>query len=328
MENARTPLRSLSIGGATYDIFVTLKDTVENAKHELVFPAGSKTHIRNVIEACGGGAANTSVGLSRLGCTASFCGVLGADQWGEKMLQNLQKEKVKTDSATIVEGETSSFSIILSTGHDRSILTAPGVSEHLHDVTFDANAMMNADVIYLNHLSETACVIENDIVRMLKGFAGHLTWNPGGCQIEAGMHAHDKTELLKMTSLLLVNMEEVLQFTGCKTMDEAISALRTAGVKCVMVTDGKNGVTAEDETGRYHCPVAETTVVDTTGAGDAFGTGATWALAQGMSLQKALIAGTLNAAKVVSAIGSETALLHEDEMHTLLSSTDLEVTRL
>jgi ribokinase len=323
MVPSSTPLRSLSIGGATYDLFLTLANRMMSEQGSIVLPAGSKTNIKGVVEACGGGAANTSVGLARLGLDASFAGILGSDQWGEKMLANLRAEGVRTDSVTIVEGETSSFSVIISTGHDRSILTAKGVSEHLHDVTFDADAVQRADVIYLNHLCEAASVIEDDIVRMLKSCRGHLTWNPGGCQIEAGMHQKDKQELLAHTAFLLLNKEEALRFTDEKSSEDAMRVLRSAGVRTVCITDGKNGAIAQDDTGRYHCPVVPVTIVDTTGAGDAFGIGMTWALATGQSLPIAMIAGTLNASRVVSTIGAETGLLHLPEMESLLSSTDL-----
>lgn len=328
MANRRSPLRSLSIGGATYDLFLFFDTHVAGTDHALTFRAGEKTHIAKVIEACGGGAANTSVGLSRLGCEAHFCGVLGSDQWGEKMLGNLKKENVNADSATIVEGETSSFSVILSARQDRSILHAPGVGEHLHDVTFDHDAIMGADIVYLNHLCETSCVIEDDIVKKLESFPGHLTWNPGGCQVEKGMRAPEKAGLLAHTNLLLLNKEEALLFTNCITVEDALSALIDAGVEHVCITDGKNGVTAADKTNRYHCPILQTTIVDTTGAGDAFGTAATWALAHGKSLPEALIAGTLNASNVVGAIGSESALLTISEMEQKLTSPPLSVSTL
>lgn len=321
-------LRSLSIGGATYDLFLNLKEA-KDEKGLISFPVGGKTQITKVIETCGGGAANTSVGLARLGCSASFAGILGSDQWGEAMLKTLQKEGVNVSPATIVEGEMSSFSVILTAKEgDRSILTARGVSEHLHDVTFDEEALKNVDVVYLNHLSETSCVIEDNIAAMLENSEAHLTWNPGGCQIEQGMDAKDKRELLTHTSLLLLNKEEALAFTHTSSVPEALDRLIEAGVKVVCVTDGKNGVTAAQGSARFHCPVAKVTVVDTTGAGDAFGVGVTWALATGLSLQKALIAGTLNGASVVSTIGAQAGLLTQTQMVQKLDQTTLTVTTL
>jgi sugar/nucleoside kinase (ribokinase family) len=229
---------------------------------------------------------------------------------------------VNIGPATIVDEETSSFSIILSLANgDRTILYAPGVNEHLHDTTFDVDAIAKADIVYLNHLSDASCMIEDNIIEsILKQKNVHLTWNPGGCQIEEGMDAPHKPELLKITTLLLLNKEEALTFTKSKTIEEALTKLSKAGAKNVCITDGKNGTLATDGKKTYHCPILrDTKVVDTTGAGDAFGTAATWALAEGESLPTALISGTLNAASVVGAYGAQAGLLTETHMRDWLN---------
>ena len=317
--------RTLSIGGATYDLFLTLGD--EASEHQLLLKAGEKKRVKKVVETCGGGACNTSIGLTRLGCSASFCGVLGSDQWGQRLEETMKKEGVDISSATVVEHETSSFSIILNFSNgERTILYTPGVSEHFHDVTFDREKLMAADAVYLNHLTETSCAIEDDIIAMLaKADPLHLTWNPGGCQIERGIAHADTKGLLGKTTLLVFNKEEALEFTGTQSMEDAIKACVQAGAKYVCVTDGKRGSTATDGKKLYHCPVAETVVVETTGAGDAFGTGVTWGLLAGLSLPEALKAGTLNAASVVGKIGAQAGLLTKKEMEAALKNTSLTV---
>ena len=319
------PPRTLSIGGATYDVFLKMNEDAEgmlNGKKVVQFPVGHKVKVKEVVESCGGGANNTAVGLARLGCEAAFCGVVGDDQWGQRMLENFIREGVNTSSVTEVEGENSSFSIVLSlASRDRTILYTPGVNEHLHDVTFDREAMHRSDAVFLNHLSETACVIEDDMIAALRGEPHiHLTWNPGGCQIDAGMQSRDKAALLKLTDLLIVNKEEAETFTKQKTVKDALKALLDAGVKNVCITDGGNGTYAADKDHCYYCPTRkDVEVFDSTGAGDAFGTGATWALITGRSLPTALVAGTLNAASVIQVLGAQGGLLKESEMLSLLS---------
>ena len=321
------PKRTLSIGGATYDLFLTMHRGLKEGE-AIHLEVGGKILIQNVIECCGGGASNTSVGLSRLGLTASFCGIVGSDQWGEKLLQNLEKEGVKTSSATIVEHETSSFSIILSLpSGERTILYAPGVNEHLHDTTFDVGAIHENDAVYLNHLCETSCMIQDDIIAALER-ENHilLAWNPGGSQIDAGMRHHDAKKLLRMTGLLLLNKEEALTFSVSKTTEEALKKLIDAGAKNICITDGKNGTIATDGKHVYRCPILKNVaVVDTTGAGDAFGTAALWSLVTGESLQTALISGTLNAASVVGAKGAQAGLLTETQIREKLRQNLLEV---
>jgi sugar/nucleoside kinase (ribokinase family) len=325
-----TPLKrpkTLSIGGATFDLFLIAGKNIPEQEGTITLKIGGKIPVERVVESAGGGACNTSVGLSRLNLRASFCGIMGSDQWGEKLKQTLIAEGVNIDPATIVENETSSFSIILTLqSGDRTIFYSPGVNEHLQDTTFDVEAVAHADAVYLNHLSDTACMIEDDIIRtLLKKPERWLSWNPGGPQLEAGHTAPDTASLLRMTNLLLLNKEEALAFTRTKTVEAAFRTLVKSGVEKICITDGKNGSLATDGKHRYRCPCLPVPVVDSTGAGDAFGTAATWALLTGNSLQTALIAGTLNAASVVGTIGAQEGLLTETQMRKKLSQRLLTV---
>lgn len=324
--------RTLSVGGAAYDLFVEIDApmTVKKGNDVIEIPVGSKITIAGAHETCGGGAANTSTGLARLGLKAKFSGVVGADKWGERMLAQLNESGVDTSDATVVENEMTGFSVILLLPNgERTILHHAGVNSHLDDVTFARDAVADVDAVYLNRLSDEACEIQNDIAAFILAHPEtHLTWNPGGCQIKDGMQATDAAALLKVTDLLLLNKEEALAFTGKTDVKSAMEALRDAGATTVCVTDGKNGAIGLDATGAYQIPCKEgVTVVDTTGAGDAFGSAATWALLTGNELPFALKAGTLNAASVVSAIGAQAGLLTDTEINLALREHDLPITR-
>ncbi len=323
--------KTLSIGGATYDLFVRLpKDTVHECKEEQSFalPLGAKIRVDELIETCGGGASNTSVGLSRLGCDACFEGIISSDQWGEKILAKLAKEGVDTGCVTIVEDEVSSFSIILSgASGERVILYESGTNKHLRDSTFDKAILNDMDWVYLNHIQEESCEIQDDIVEMLAVDGGpRLTWNPGGCQIDAGIEPQNNKALLAHTDLLLLNKQEALAFTKTDNIQEAIRKLIAAGVSNVAITDGSRGVAACDGNKIYNCPVfLGVGVLGGGGGGDAFGTGVTWGLLSGLSLPEALKTGTINAASVVGAIGTQTALLTDTEITKRLEEIDLNV---
>ena len=323
--------RTLSIGGLTYDLFVQVEhDVAKDAqgRNMLQLPLGEKVRIQSVTATCGGGAANTSVGLRRLGCTSGCCGVVGNDEWGSDIIKTFENERVDRCGLTIVEGEPTSFSIIMiaETG-ERVILNTPGTNTHLQDVTFDREAAMNADWVYLNHMQRVSCAIDDDMVTLLQSAAPpHLTWNPGGCQIEEGIHAKNIAALLTHTDLMLLNKEEALAFTRTHTIDEALKTLFTAGCTVACITDGAHGSYAADGKHRYHCEVLHDPVVDTTGAGDAFGSGMTWALLSGLDLPTALRAGTINAMSVVGAIGAQKGLLTETQMQSKIAGSEPTVT--
>ncbi len=324
------PLRTLSIGGATFDLFLNLsKDMMHDCQgvKSFSFPLGAKVGVHDVIGACGGGAHNTAVGLSRLGCNAAFSGVLGDDQWGQEIQRNMEREHIDMSYLAVIEHEPSSFSLILqSPSGERTILTHKSMDRHFHDVTFDREAASKMNAVYLNHIHEDTCVIENDIVSALAATPStFLTWNPGGCQIDSGI-ANGNQALLAATDLLLLNKEEALSFAGAKTVEEALKKLIAAGCTIVCITDGKHGATATDGTTVYHCPSLPCEVVDSTGAGDAFGCAMTWALISAKDLPTALKAGTMNATSVVGSIGAQSGLLTDIQIETKLKETSLVVT--
>ncbi len=317
---------SLSLGNACIDLFVEIEGRTISKDGILSLRAGEKCQMSDIIETCGGGACNTSVGLRRLGFSSAFGGIVGNDIWGQRIQEHLTKEGVLLESATIIEHEMSSVSFVvrLQSG-ERIILSNTGVNGHLHDSVLDAETLRKSDVMYLNRLAEQSCSIEDDIVRILaEKSTSFLTWNPGGCQIDRGIDHRDTIDLLQKTSLLLLNKEEALAFTHTQKSEDALDILKKMGARIVCITDGANGAIAKDDEGVYRVQSDPSIQVkDTTGAGDAFGVGMTWALFHGKKLSEALISGTLNALSVVSTIGAEAGLLTEKEITEALSKTTL-----
>lgn len=323
--------RTVSIGGATYDLFIrTGSETVKRYldRDAFVLPLGDKIPVLDVLETCGGGACNSAVGLSRLGCDAGFSGVVGDDQWGVKLLENFRDERVDTRCTVVVEGEISSFSMILSaSGGERVILYAAGTNEHLHDANFDLSYVKGCDWVYLNHIQRRSCIIQDDIAEALIADQSiRFTWNPGGCQIEAGLRDAVMRKLLCNADFVQFNKQEALTFAGTDSIVDALKDITACGAAIACVTDGSNGTVACDGKNIYRCPVVPVdAVVDTTGAGDAFGIGVTWALIEGLTLPTALKAGSINASSVVSHIGAQAGLLTDIEMRRQLEGLRLDV---
>ncbi len=326
---SREKPKTISIGGVTYDLFVQIPHDSVHKEGSRCFeiPLGTKLKVKRVIETCGGGAGNTSVGLSRLGCSASISSVLGEDQWGQRLLENFRKEGVATNSLTVVEKETTSFSIILSaSGGERAILYTPGTNAHLHDAVFDRAALADADWVILNHIQEQGCVIQDDISAVLRTSKKGFTWNPGGCILDRGIQEEQNRLLLSRTTLLILNREELERFTGIADTHAGMRRIMECGTRFVCVTDGARGSIATDGTQFYHCPVCpDAKVIDTTGAGDGFTTAASWALLSGHDLPFAMKAGTINSASVVGVMGAQGGLLTDIELRERIRSTNIVV---
>ncbi len=329
-----------SVGGAAFDVFLRAPhETVlgPSGARFLQFPLGAKVKVESVIQGCGGGAANTSVGFARLGMCARFCGIVGDDQWGKEIQKTLKKEGVLTDAAIVVEGEVSSFSIILvdPASGDRTILYSPNVNAHMHKAVFAKDLLRQSTWMFLNHLSDVSCVILDDCLELVRKPHGlHFAWNPGGSQIRGGMRASITRELLRETDILFLNAEEALTFTAQPPGQERVQAIAQAlrdgaraGVKLLCITDGANGAYISDGTTvHFSPPPRNVQVVDTTGAGDAFAVGVTWGVFSGLDLSDALKAGMLNAASVIGKVGTQAGLLTDTEIRSALSAIALPVT--
>jgi sugar/nucleoside kinase (ribokinase family) len=335
-----------SVGGAASDLFVSAPHALgmsSEGQRMIQYPLGAKIKVESILQSCGGGAANTSIGFSRLGLRARFCGILGDDEWGQSILRTLEREGVLTDAAVIVEGEISSFSIILRDpdSGERAILYSSNVNAHLCDSTFSKDLLRSSRWLFLNHLTDISCQILDDCLELVRPSASLgpptredqrccFAWNPGGSQLRRGHRDPLLRALLEQTDLLFVNAEEARMFTGQDSLKDAIQEGLAAGVRIVCVTEGSRGarLATRGEEGRvlvWVAPPPPLCVTDATGAGDAFAVGVTWAMLRKLDLPTALKAGMLNAASVISVVGTQAGLLTEQQMQQQLTEIDLPI---
>ena len=140
--------------------------------------------------------------------------------------------------------------------------------------------------------------------------------------------AHLKT-MLRHTDVLMLNTEEAGLLVGNSTGPQELAArLAKQGPGIVTVSDGARGVTVctgADWGGEYwHInPAADLKIVDTTGAGDAFGSGFIVGLHLGKTLREAALMGVLNAEDVIQTYGPKGERVSREEMETrLLAALD------
>ena len=269
------------------------------------------------------------------------------DEWGQGIQEALRKEGVCTDAAIIVEGETSSFSVILVDAESgkRTVLYSPNVNAHMHDSIFPKDLIRKSRWLFLNHLTDVSCVILDDILELLTRHPepfgssasrtrsrqarveGSFAWNPGGSQVREGYDAPVVKDLLAQADILFLNAEEAMLFTQTESIEDALRIGTGAGAKLMCVTDGAHGACLSDGEMVYLCPaVPDIKVIDTTGAGDAFAVGVTWAIHMQKDLPTALRAGMINAASVLTEVGTQKGLLTNTALNERLSTTTLSVT--
>lgn len=98
-----------------------------------------------------------------------------------------------------------------------------------------------------------------------------------------------------------------------------MESLRKLGPKIVVITDGQNGSFAiNDRSELFSQPIIPTTIVEKTGAGDAYASGFLAAIIHNLPISIAMKWGTLNACGTMTAIGAQNGLLSKEEMEKKL----------
>jgi sugar/nucleoside kinase (ribokinase family) len=287
---------------------------------ELVMPFGAKLPYEGsfTVEA-GGNAADAAVCCSRLGLRVALASYLGADQLGRDLLAALHAEGVNTSLVRLDQNAATSRHFVLWLGCERTILIRHEQYEyqwpHLRSSEIPA-------WLYLSSVGRDGHDYENEIADWLEDHPStELAFAPGTYQINDGPKR--LARLYKRSNLLVCNREEAALLAGTPKADieGLLGYLLDLGPRQVVITDAASGAYAADEHNRYSVPIYPDTgsVVDRTGAGDAFASTLLAYIVRGMSLEEALLRAPVNAMSVVHAIGSQAGLLRPGPLDKLLA---------
>jgi sugar/nucleoside kinase (ribokinase family) len=116
-------------GHICLDVIPTFPDTDRDLSN--LFAPGKLVGVGEAIMATGGSVANTGVALHRLGIPTRLMGKVGADKFGETILEILEQVDRSLVKGMIVdEAEETSYTIVISPpGIDRSFLHNPGAND-------------------------------------------------------------------------------------------------------------------------------------------------------------------------------------------------------
>ncbi len=303
--------KMLAIGSATQDVFL-LGGSIFKPKndHGVAYehlPLGEKLELEKVIFSTGGNAMNAATTFVRQGLHGQFMGVLGTDPAGEAVLKVFDQEGI--DTRYLNQGDryqTNYSTIMLAPGGERTILTYHGSKLRADGSDLDLNAIKDADWLYVSSVASMSLL--DHIFRLAKKHDVKIAFNPSGRELA---EIEKLRPLLEDVTVLIANKEETKQIVEGKTLDELIRHAAHL-VQTVVISDGPNGVVATDgknvvTAGMYE----DVKVIDRLGAGDAFGSGFTAMLAQGKTLEEAVVFASANSTSVVQQYGAKAGILHK-----------------
>lgn len=230
----------------------------------------------------GGSAANTVVGLSRLGIKSAYIGKVGDDAEGRILLEDLEREGVKTDAVIRAKGRSGTAIIFVDDAGNRAILVDPGVNDTIRYEEIDLEFATRFSLIHLtSFICKNGFESFNSQKKIVKEFE-LVSFDPGLPYAERGKD--EMEEILKETAIFLPNRMEIEKMFGVNyrvAAEECISM----GIEIVAVKLGKEGCWIKSRSKEIQIPARNVNVVDTTGAGDAFNAGFLYGYLRGKDLE-------------------------------------------
>lgn len=271
----------------------------------------------------GGSAANTIYGLAKLEISTGFCGAVGDDADGKKLLKDF--EKAGTDTSRIVvkpKAKTGSALCLSDRGGHRSLYVQPGANSKFEINDLDFDYINQAEIVHLaSFANDRQFRLSLGLILRL-GKPVKLSFTPGAIYAAKGLDT--MAPFLSRTHLLFTNQSEIKQMTR-DDMEDGVKKCLKAGCRIVVVTLGKGqriGKTTavayiRDAKNEYIIEAPDPDLaaeVDTTGAGDAFTAGFIYGLVKGKGLDECGRLGDFMAKLSISHTGARHGLPTEKDL--------------
>ncbi|KKQ34676.1 MAG: Sugar kinase, ribokinase family [Candidatus Nomurabacteria bacterium GW2011_GWB1_37_5] len=314
----------LAIGDLVIDAFIKLKDAnvhcnINNEACELCVRFGDKVPFESVdIVNAVGNSPNASVAAARLGLSSALYANIGDDNYGKDCLKSLEKDNVIIDFIKVNPGLSTNYHYVLWYGAERTIL----VNHTKYPYSFPSD-MPKVGWIYLSSLAENSLPLHEEILKYLKNNPEtKLAFQPGTFQMKMG---YEKLkDVYARSDLFFCNKEEAQRILDIEEHEIKIllQKMRELGPRIVVISDGPNGAYSFDGNETWFITMYPDIAppIDRTGAGDAFSSTFTIALALGKTIPEALSWGPINSMNVVQYVGAQKGLLSREKLEEYLKN--------
>ena len=309
----------ITIGSATFDVFVrtnkaATRFALMKSEHDVCYPIGGKVLIDELHFDTGGAGTNTAVAFSRLGLRTAYLGKLGTDINSQHILSLLHKEKV-TFLGNTAHGMTGYSVILIGLEKDRTILAYKGINDDLKktDIPFPE---LKTRWLYFGSMLGTSFKTLCTLAQFARKHHIPYAFNPSTYLARQGFKT--LKPIIHGCHVLILNKEEAQLVAPQKNIKALLTTLQKHA-RTVVITQGKEGAYSYDGKEYLYIKPRKTTVIETTGAGDAFASGVVFGISQHKPLRHALSIGLAEAESVIQHIGAKNKLLTLTEIERSLS---------
>lgn len=309
--------RIVSVGAALQDVYLVDHDDFGTNSRGFFnqLELGTKVDIDKIKFSTGGGATNAATTFARFGHESIFMGCIADDPAGSAVLNSLDEEGIDTSYISYTDRAQTGYSVLLlAPSGERTILTCRGASAKFDLLNPDDLDTINPDWAYFTTFRGNMDMLDQFFTKA-KSLGSKIMFNPGNLELQ---HTRKLLGLLSDVDVLLLNKSEAKKLVQGSTLVELVNRLKNY-VPNVIITDGNQGAIATDQNEVYRIGIYEDVKVkDSTGAGDAFGSGFLAAYANGKSFKDSLIFASANSTSVVQHIGSKAGIITKNtKIHTM-----------
>jgi len=273
--------------------------------------ADEESEILDLEESPGGSAANTSVGLARLGVKTGYIGKIAAGREGQFLLGAFIKEAINTNGIIVSKtGRSGTVIGFVDQKGERALYVDPGVNDSLEFDEINLEYAAGADFLHLTSFAgDKPFEAQKRLVRTLPD--AKVTLDPGTIYARKGWA---ELKPLVRKCFAVFPSETELSLLTCKDYREGAEVLLAEGVKVVGVKLGEKGCYVTDGEEDHLIGPYKVKVVDSTGAGDAFCAGFLYGLLKGKTLRECGILGNFVASRVLRKMGARNGLPRKEDL--------------
>ena len=272
---------------------------------------GEEVFAKNYHSEAGGGCLNTACGMAMLGASPTCFALVGKDD-SEWLLNRVRSFGVQTDNVRFSDQPTG-MTVAASLEADRAFITYDGANEALF--AWLESPELPEQLATARHV-HFACPLPPEtglpIVRKLHTLGSTVSLDVGWQ--EAWLRDATVWPLLAELDWFLPNESEANMLTGQADVEAIFRTFHSRGVRRVTVKLGPRGAALWNGVDTLRASAIPVTVVDTTGAGDAFNAGFLHAFLAGLPDETCLNRGALCGSLSVRKAGSVEAFPNLDEV--------------
>jgi fructokinase len=304
------------IGNAIVDLLATVDDSFLS-RHDMrkggmtLIDADTATRLTAAmaggITASGGSVANSCAVAAALGARTAFLGKVGHDEMGAVFARDIAAEGVHYPTAPLTAPIPTARCLILVTPDgQRTMNTYLGAGGEfglgdLDETIIAASAVTYFEGYLFDPPAAQAAFMEAARMARAAGQKTALSLSDAFC---VDRHRDGFRRLIaEGLDILFANESEICSLYERSEFDDA-AADAARELKLAVLTRSEAGSVILHEGQKIHIPAAPTTLVDSTGAGDAYAAGFLTAHTKGASLHAAGMLGAQAAALAISRIGA------------------------